>query len=101
MRCGKPAVRQNGSSNRSATFSKRPNPSRPMAASRSGGSAGENRGAPRLSTPSGTVTTTCEPSSDVPSAQRRRTPSAECSTSVTSTPSRRSAPVAIASTRRR
>ena len=48
-----------------------------MAASRSGGSAGENRGAPRLSTPSGTVTTTCEPSSDVPSAQRTRTPPAE------------------------
>ena len=59
-----------------------------MAASRSGGRAGENRGAPRLSTPSGTVTTTCEPSSDVPSAQRRRTPPAESATSVTSTPSR-------------
>ena len=61
--CGKPAARQNGSPNRSVTFSNRTNPSRPTAASRSGGNPGENRGAPRLSTPSGTVTTTCEPSS--------------------------------------
>jgi hypothetical protein len=99
--CGKPASRQNGSVNRSTTFSKRPNPSRSMAASRSDGSAGENRGRPRLSTPSGTVTTTCEPSSILPSADATRTPSWETAISDTGLPSRTSAPEAIASTSRR
>ena len=101
IRCGKPASRQKGSANRSATFSNRPNPSRPMAASRSRGSAGENRGTPRLSTPSGTVTTTCEPSSAVPSAVTTRTPSGEAAISDTGLPSRTSTPEAIAPTRRR
>ena len=55
----------------------------------------------RLSTPNGTVTTTCEPSSDVPSPSRTSTPLAERATSATSTPRRRSTPAAMASTRRR
>ena len=101
IRCGKPASRQNGSVNRSATFSNRPNPSRPMAASRSGGSAGSNRGPAALSTPSGRATTACVPCSTEPPAVTTRTPSSRTTTSDTGWPSRTSTPAAIALTRRR
>ncbi len=52
---------QNGSSNTIATFSNAPNPTLRIAARFRFGSFGSNAIVRDLSTPSGTVTTTCEP----------------------------------------
>ena len=72
---------QNGSSKTIATFSNTPKPTREMTRRLRFGSRGSNWIAPAFRTPSGTVTTTCDPCSR---RRRGRLPA----TAVTTTPRR-------------